>query len=194
MAKFNFVVAMAYSAPGSAGCGASSAQPKYMAGGRGMSESTQDTREQEQRRFDEFLRMKNMKPYERMNHPDDLCSRKMIEAYKDYLSEEYKMSNGKHYSAGTALIFLNARMQNIKDKLKDFKLEGKKPYTTPHVQGDDHELGEVLTGDNANEYRSMVGALLWVCIVRPDIANTVNKLSQHMKELLARIRPVFTAP
>ena len=46
----------------------------------------------------------------------------------------------------------------IKDKLKEFKLEGKKAYTTPHVQGDDHELGEGLQGDQATEYRSMVGA------------------------------------
>ena len=69
----------------------------------------------------------------------------------------------------------------IKDKLTEFKLDGKKPYTTPHVLGDDHELGEVLQAEQATEYRSMVGALLWVCLVRPDVAHTVNKLSQSMQ-------------
>ena len=76
-----------------------------------MSESMQSSREQEQRRFDEFLSAKGLKPYDRMEKPDDLCNRKMIEQYKDYLAEDYRQQNGKHYSPGTAMIFLNQRMQ-----------------------------------------------------------------------------------
>ena len=70
----------------------------------------------------------------------------------------------------------------IRDKIKEFNLTNKKAYTTSYVQGDDHELGEMLTASDSTTYRSMVGALLWVCLVRPDIAHSVNKLSQNMQK------------
>ena len=68
----------------------------------------------------------------------------------------------------------------IRDKLNLFKLEGKRTYASPIIDGDLVELGESLEGEKATEYRAMVGALLWVGIVRPDICHAVGKLSQHM--------------
>ena len=68
----------------------------------------------------------------------------------------------------------------INDKLSLFKLEGKRHYTTPLIDGDLVEVGKLLEGEKATEYRAMVGALLWVAIVRPDICHAVGKLSQQI--------------
>ena len=70
----------------------------------------------------------------------------------------------------------------IKDKLGLYKLDNKRHYTTPIIDGDLVEEGESLQGAQATEYRAMVGALLWVCIARPDVCHAVGKLSQHMSK------------
>ena len=67
------------------------------------------------------------------------------------------------------------------DLLKKFRLDGIKPCKTPMgattklTQAD----GEVLK--NPTEYCSLVGALQYLCITRPDISYSVNKICQFLK-------------
>ena len=70
----------------------------------------------------------------------------------------------------------------INDKLNLFKLNGKRSYTTAIIDGDLVDEGATLEGAHATEYRAMVGALLWVCLVRPDVCHAVGQLSQHMSK------------
>jgi hypothetical protein len=69
----------------------------------------------------------------------------------------------------------------IKDKLKLFKITDKKKTTTAYPTHD-HEVGEELSGEEATLFRSMLGALIWVVVVRPDLCYSVSKLSKWMSK------------
>ncbi|KAE8674743.1 hypothetical protein F3Y22_tig00111718pilonHSYRG00018 [Hibiscus syriacus] len=68
----------------------------------------------------------------------------------------------------------------IIELLEKTNLLGATPTATPMIGAPKltQDAGELLT--NAREYRSIVGALLYVCYTRPDVAFSVNKTAQYM--------------
>nr|KYP35708.1 Copia protein [Cajanus cajan] len=67
----------------------------------------------------------------------------------------------------------------IKDLLRKFKMENASPCPTPMVTGKQFTIeGEKLK--NPTEFRQAIGALQYLTNTRPDIAFSVNKLSQFM--------------
>ena len=101
-------------------------EPTYLAGARGQSGSTQSSRRCEQQRFDEFLKLRGRKEWKSLCTVKDLCDYEMVDDYKKYLSEEYVQTTGKseglHYAPSSVTIFLNMRMQAVKDRIKTLKL------------------------------------------------------------------------
>ncbi|KAL5548995.1 hypothetical protein UlMin_004226 [Ulmus minor] len=72
----------------------------------------------------------------------------------------------------------------IEDVLQKFKMDNAKPLPTPMISNlkltsDD---GDPIT--NATEYRSIVGALQYITISRPEIVFSVNKVCQFMQSPL----------
>jgi hypothetical protein len=84
--------------------------------------------------------------------------------------EVVKSSNG---------ITLSQR-QYILDILKQTKMLDAKPVCTPMATSKHLSAFEVEVFDDPTLYRSTIGALQYLSITRPDIAFTVNRLSQFM--------------
>ena len=59
-----------------------------------------------------------------------------------------------------------------------------KPTTTPWHVHDPKEVGKELNDTDATTFRAMIGSLLWVTLVRPDISHAVSKLSSSMHKPL----------
>jgi hypothetical protein len=68
----------------------------------------------------------------------------------------------------------------ILDLLNHTHMAESKPYRVPCTAGSKMSKydGEILP--DPTEYRTIVGALQYVTLTRPDIAYSVNQLSQHM--------------
>ena len=69
----------------------------------------------------------------------------------------------------------------IADLLDHANMVGARPYKAPCISGSKMSKfdGNLLV--NPFEYRHIVGTLQYVTITRPDIAYSVNQLSQHMQ-------------
>lgn len=61
-------------------------------------------------------------------------------------------------------------------------MKGCKPVTTPLSISEKLSLsdGEALGGEDSTRYRSIVGALQYLTLTRPDISFSVNKVSQFL--------------
>jgi len=68
----------------------------------------------------------------------------------------------------------------INDLLDRTQMTDAKPYPTPCVPGIKMSKFDVAPLPNPTIYRHIVGALQYVTLTRPDIAYSVNQLSQHM--------------
>jgi histone deacetylase 1/2 len=57
-----------------------------------------------------------------------------------------------------------------------------KTINTPLLVSDKLSLtdGDMLSGDDSTHYRSIVGALQYIILIRPDIALLVNKVCQFL--------------
>nr|XP_016455380.1 PREDICTED: uncharacterized mitochondrial protein AtMg00810-like [Nicotiana tabacum] len=68
----------------------------------------------------------------------------------------------------------------IRDLLARAKMEGAKPIATPMLAGQQLSQHGNTTFHDHSLYRSLVGALQYITITRPDVSYTVNKLCQFM--------------
>lgn len=68
----------------------------------------------------------------------------------------------------------------ITDLLHKVNMLEAKPQPTPMAAGTKLTLDDTTKFDNPTLYRATVGALQYVCLTRPDIAFSVNKVSQFM--------------
>ena len=62
-------------------------------------------------------------------------------------------------------------------------MDGAKPTTTPLATTHTLTLLSGTSLTDPSEYRSVIGSLQYLCLTRPDIACSVNKLSQFMHRL-----------
>ena len=68
----------------------------------------------------------------------------------------------------------------IRDLLAKSSMDGAKDVTTPLSTSAPLKLADGSSPVNPTEYRSMIGALQYLSLTRPDISFAVNKLSQFM--------------
>ena len=90
-----------------------------------------------------------------------------------FLGIEVKpVSNGIVLSQGKYLL----------DLLKRVDMKGCKPVTTPLSVSEKLSLydGDALGGEDSTRYRSIVGALQYLTLTRPDISFSVNKVCQFL--------------
>ena len=68
------------------------------------------------------------------------------------------------------------------DLVRRVGLQGCKPSPTPLSSTEKLSLaeGELLSPDDSTRYRSLVGALQYLTLTRPDISFTVNKVCQFL--------------
>ena len=74
------------------------------------------------------------------------------------------------------------RQRYISDILKRANMSLAKPITSPMSSSATFSKFDGVKFDDATLYRSVVGALQYLSITRPNIAFTVNKVSQFMNE------------
>ncbi|RVW56208.1 Retrovirus-related Pol polyprotein from transposon RE2 [Vitis vinifera] len=77
-----------------------------------------------------------------------------------------------------------SKKKYIQDLLKKTKMDGAKSLPTPMLSGLKLSTGMGDPIDNVFEYRSVVGALQYITITRPEIAFSVNKVCQFMQKPL----------
>lgn len=75
---------------------------------------------------------------------------------------------------------LLSQKKYISDIIHKANMRDCKPITTPITCSETLTLHGAPTHPSPTEYRSIVGALQYLSLTRPDIAFTVNKLSQFM--------------
>ena len=80
-----------------------------------------------------------------------------------------------------------SQMKYTTDLLKRTNMVQCSSSPTPIVQGVKLSLNDSLPFDQPSFYRSVIGGLQYLTLSRPDIAFTVNKLSQFMQVLLRDI-------
>ncbi|KAI4308443.1 hypothetical protein L6164_031520 [Bauhinia variegata] len=68
----------------------------------------------------------------------------------------------------------------MRDLLEKFNMAGAKPNSTPLCSSTPLKLHDGYTAVNSQSFRSMIGALQYVTLTRPDLAFAINKLSQFM--------------
>ena len=113
---------------------------------------------------------------------------RMLQSFKDYLGRCFHMKDlGKaKYFLGIEIarnpegIFLSQRKYAL-DIITEVGLLGSKPASTPLEQN--HKLG-LSTSDfltNTQQYRRLVGRLIYLLTTRPDLAYSVHTLSQFMQ-------------
>ncbi|OMO95913.1 hypothetical protein CCACVL1_05180 [Corchorus capsularis] len=106
-------------------------------------------------------------------HPDYVCElQKSIYGLKQALRTWY-----------TALSSFLIKKKYMKDLLERSKMLESKPVTTPMATSAASltlEMGNKLS--DASEYRSIIGALQYLSLTRPDISFSVNKLAQFMHQ------------
>lgn len=66
------------------------------------------------------------------------------------------------------------------DLLKRLQMEDAKPYSNPTTSGQKMTLFDGTPLDDPTEYRSVVGALQYLTLTRPDLAFAVNQVCQFM--------------
>ena len=64
----------------------------------------------------------------------------------------------------------------IQDKINSFGLADLKPVTTPWHSTDPKDMGAELNEQDTTLFRAMIGSLLWVALVRPDVSQAVDSL------------------
>ena len=70
----------------------------------------------------------------------------------------------------------------IEELLHRYNMTTLKPCPTPIVAGKSISLADGEALQNPSTYRSLIGALQYLCHTRPDIAFAVNKLSQFLQK------------
>jgi hypothetical protein len=91
-------------------------------------------------------------------------SHSLVARFAEDMSKEFEMS-----MMGELQFFLGLQIKQAKDILKKFKMDDLKPLSTPMSTTtalDTDEDGEPV---DQNEYRSMIGSLLYLTAMRPDI-------------------------
>jgi hypothetical protein len=78
-------------------------------------------------------------------------------------------------------IFLS-QQKYIRDLLKRANMEGARPIHTPLSTKPTLQLNDGHPPANQKQYRSVIGALQYLPITRPDIVFAVNKLAQFMHQ------------
>ena len=68
----------------------------------------------------------------------------------------------------------------IQDKINLFGLAHLKSTSTAWHKTDPKDMGEELDAQNTTLFRAMIGSLIWITLVRPDVAHAVGKLSSSM--------------
>lgn len=66
------------------------------------------------------------------------------------------------------------------DLLKRLQMEDAKSYSTPTISGKKMTLFDGTPLDDPTEYHSVVGALQYLTLTRPDLAFAVNQVCQFM--------------
>lgn len=68
------------------------------------------------------------------------------------------------------------------DLLRRARLQGCKPSSTPLSSSEKLSLteGELLSQEDSTKYRSLVGALQYLALIRPDLSFSVNKVCQFL--------------
>lgn len=92
-----------------------------------------------------------------------------------------------HYFPGIELIpikegFLLSQHGYIRDLLDKFHMLGAKSNSTPLCFSTPLKLVDDSTSADAHQFRSIIGALQYVILTRPDLAFAINKLSQFMHQ------------
>ncbi|XP_026458451.1 uncharacterized protein LOC113358957 [Papaver somniferum] len=77
-------------------------------------------------------------------------------------------------------LFLSQTRYEV-DLLKNFHMESVKPCPTPIAASTKLSKDDGILLDNPTDYRSLVGALHYLTLTRPEIAFAVNLVCQHMQ-------------
>jgi len=103
------------------------------------------------------------------------------------LSQKFSLKNmgAPHYFLGIEIIpttsgILLSQHKHIRDILQRFDMEGAKPSLTPLSATATLQLHDGTPSTDATEYRSILGALQYLNLTRPDISFSINKLAQFM--------------
>lgn len=103
------------------------------------------------------------------------------------LAQQFSLKNmgAPHYFLGIEIIpttsgILLSQHKHIRDILERFDMEGAKPSPTPLSATATLQLHDGTPATNATEYRSILGALQYLNLTRPDISFSINKLAQFM--------------
>ena len=116
-------------------------------------------------------------------------SSKAVEALLMDLSKEFALKD-----LGSLHFFLGIEVKNAKDGivlsqgkyvqeiLQRMGMKGCKPSSTPLSTSEKMSLhdGEILGAEDSTRYRSIVGALQYLTLTRPDISYSVNKVCQFL--------------
>jgi hypothetical protein len=92
-----------------------------------------------------------------------------------------------HYFLGIEIVpFKNGLFLNqhryMRDLLEKFNMATAKPTTTPLCSTTPLILNDGSAAADAKQFRSIVGALQYVTLTRPDLSFSINKLSQFMHQ------------
>jgi len=109
--------------------------------------------------------------------------------FKDYLHTCFHMKDlGKlKYFLGVEVarspigIFLSKRKYAL-DIIRETGLLGSRPSSTPLEENHRLALAEGPMLSNPNQYRRLVGRLIYLCFTRPDLTYSVHVLSQFMQQ------------
>ncbi|KAK6119789.1 hypothetical protein DH2020_046458 [Rehmannia glutinosa] len=114
-------------------------------------------------------------------------SKQKLDEFIEYMSSEFEMSivGELNYFLGLQVkqfdkgIFITQN-KYAKNLVKRFGLDNKKHMKTPMGTNDKLSKDESGTPIEPTLYRSMIGALQYLALTRPDISFVVNKLSQFL--------------
>ncbi|CAJ2637896.1 unnamed protein product [Trifolium pratense] len=103
------------------------------------------------------------------------------------LSQKFSLKNmgAPHYFLGIEIIpttsgILLSQHKHVRDILQRFDMEGAKPSPTPLSATATLQLHDGTPSTDATEYRSILGALQYLNLTRPDLSFSINKLAQFM--------------
>jgi hypothetical protein len=112
---------------------------------------------------------------------------KFVQQYMKELSSKFSLKylGYPHYFLGIEIVptknglFLNQH-RYMRDLLEKFNMAGAKPTNTPLCCSTPLKLVDGSTTADPKLFRSIVGALQYVTLTRPDLSFSINKLSQFM--------------
>lgn len=107
-----------------------------------------------------------------------------IQSVKEFLDKEFSIKDlgplkyflGIEVARSNSGIVLTQRKYAL-DILKDSGMEGCRPCVTPMEQNSRHDLDEDGTLVDVQQYRRLIGRLLYLTVTRPDIQYATNVLS-----------------